>query len=332
MSPRRAWARAVAIALAAVGLAFGRTPAFASEDDAGTRVASFLTAGAGPAVLGRGGATLAIGMDLQSAAVNPAALALVGPGRFSFSHANLEGSSAQEWLAWGGRLRGGETRFGLSGLLRDEGTIEGRDENNQPTSSANANSWALAAQLARPLAPWLTVGGAARWVGQRIGESGGNGLAFDLGAQARTGMLSFGLAGQNFGGGMNWGGERWRMPASLGVGVALDHAASGLRFMFDLNAPADYYRSARLGAEWRYRDRVALRAGYRRELGAPSDERLTGPSFGLGAGTGSVWFDYGYVLAPNGESAHRVGLDLRRLGGSAPADAPASTKTSAPAE
>lgn len=298
--------------------------ALASGDGAGTRVAGFLATGTGPAVVARGGATFALGGDLQSAAINPAALAGVGEGRFAFSHATLEGGVAHNWAAYGGRLGAGTLRFGLSGVLRDEGTIDGRGAFNQPLPGADARSWALAFQLARPVGRRLVVGGAARWVGERIGDSGGDGLAFDAGVQAEAGPLRLGLAAQNFGGGMNWGGQRWRMPASLGGGVALEHAASGLRVVLDLAAPADYYRSARAGAEWRWRDRLALRAGYRRELGAPGDDRLNGPAFGIGAGAGSMWFDYGFVVAPNGEASHRVGLDLRRPGGAsaaAPADA-----------
>ena len=164
------------------------------------------------------------------------------------------------------------------------------------------------------------VGVAARWVGERIGETGGDGLAFDAGAQARTGPVSFGLAAQNFGGGMNWGGQRWSMPASFGGGVAIEHAASGLRLVLDLAAPADYYRSARLGAEWRWQDRFALRGGYRRELGAPSEDRLNGPAFGLGASAGPMWVDYGFVSPQGGEAQHRIGIDLRRLGQAAAPD------------
>jgi hypothetical protein len=295
-------------------------------------VASFLASSPAPAVLGRGGATFAFGADLQSAASNPAALAGLGSGHFSFSHAELDGGVTQEWAAWGGRIRGGPLRIGLGGVLRNEGTLEGRDAYDQPTSETSARSWAFAAQLARPIGDRLVLGGAARWVGQRIGTDGGDGVAFDAGAQWRAGPVSLGLAAQNFGGGMNWGGQRWRMPASLGGGVAFDHAASGLRLAVDLAAPSDYYRSARAGAEWRWRERLALRAGYRRELGAPADDRLNGPAFGFGAGAGAFWIDYGYVIAPEGGTTHRFGLSLRRPGAGVPpaAETPARPASTAP--
>ncbi|MEO7868874.1 MAG: hypothetical protein ABIU54_14640, partial [Candidatus Eisenbacteria bacterium] len=120
-----------------------------------------------------------------------------------------------------------------------------------------------------------------------------------------------GIAGQNFGGGMIWDNARWRMPASMGAGVALDHAASGLRLALDVNAPSTYGRDVRAGAEWRFRDRLALRGGWRRVVGGESDERLNGPAFGLGLKAGSLWFDYAFQVAEAGASTHRVSLNLR---------------------
>jgi len=323
---RRAGTRLRTLATLALACAVVGT-AHADGDAAGTRVASFLAIGTGPAVDARGGATFAIGSDLQSAASNPAALAGIGAGRFAFSHATLPGGDSHDWAAFGGRLGGSSLRWGVSGVLRDEGSIDARDQFNQPLGGMDARSWALAFQLARPIAPGLVAGGAVRWVGERIGDSGGDGVAFDAGLQFHSGVFSAGLAAQNFGGGMNWGGEHWRMPASFGGGIALEHPASGLRLVLDLAAPSDYFRSARAGAEWRWRDRLALRAGYRREIGAPADDRLNGPAFGLGAGVGAVWLDYGLVVPPVGDAVHRIGLDLRRLAEGAAPGVPAAAPT-----
>jgi len=110
---------------------------------------------------------------------------------------------------------------------------------------------------------------------------------------------------------MSWDGQRWRMPSQFATGLALEHPGSGLRIALDLTAPADYYRSVRAGAEWRWRDHLALRGGWRAELGAPPEDRLGGPAFGFGAGAGALWLDYGYVISADGAATHRVGLSLR---------------------
>ncbi len=302
-------ALALAVSIAASACA---TAARAGEESAGTRAASFLSSGSAPAVLGMGGASLALGRDVQGASANPAALAWITGPLASVSHANLDDQSAQEWFAAGTRLGHGSTRLGLSALYRDEGTIEGRDVNDQPTSSFSAHDLALTLQLARPFGEHFAAGGAVHWVEQRVGDVAGEGYTFDAGAQARFGMLSVALAGQNFGGIMSWSGWRWRMPASLGGGLALEHARSGLKLALDVNAPADYYRGVRLGGEWRWRDRFALRGGWRHELGASTADQAGGPAFGAGVNVGPCWFDYGWVLERNATSTHRVGLSLHR--------------------
>ena len=78
-----------------------------------------------------------------------------------------------------------------------------------------------------------------------------------------------------------------------------------------MNAPIAYYPDVRAGVEWRYRDRVAIRTGYRAELGGEGGDALTGPTFGLGAGVAGMWLDYGFVTSGvTGESQHRIGLTL----------------------
>jgi hypothetical protein len=294
-----------------LALALGATRARAANEGAGTRAASFLSAGTAPATLAMGGAALALGRDVQGATLNPAALGWVATPQFSLSHADFADQTAQEWVAFGGRIGSSRTRIGLAAVIRDEGTIEGRDANGVPTSDVRARDLALTLQLARPVGEHLSLGGAAHLVNQSIGEANGSGLAFDAGAQLRLGLVSLAVAGQNFGGGMNWAGQRWSMPAQFATGLALEVPASGLRLALDWTAPADYYRSVRAGAEWRWHDRLALRGGWRGELGAPPEDRAGGPAFGIGAGSGAMWLDYGYVLAGDGSATHRVGLSLR---------------------
>jgi len=305
----RAWMRNGSAAMLAMGI--GVATAHAGLESAGTRAASFLTQGASPAVLGMGGAALGLARDVNGASVNPASLAWVGETQAVVGHAQLADQTGLEWASLAGRLGATATRYGLSAHYRNDGNITGRDANNRATEDVLAQSLALAVQLAQPLGSYATVGGAAKYVGEHVGTAHGNGLAFDAGVQMRFGMLGLGIAGQNFGGGMRWQGSRWRMPASLGLGAALDHEASGLRLALDVNLPSTYQRDLRLGTEWRLRDKLALRGGWRQLLGSAAEEGLNGPSLGLGLKAGSFWFDYAFVLAEAGASTHRVGLQLR---------------------
>jgi hypothetical protein len=325
VSPRRSgFARFAPAALCAL-LAL---PAFASEEAAGTRAATFLSAGDAPAVLGMGGASLALGRDVQAAGWNPAALGWVATPQASLAHADFTDQTSREWFAFGSRLGRGRTRVGVSALVHDLGTLDGRDAGGQPTGDVRAQDLAFALRLARPIGQHVALGGAAHFVSQRIGDVGGRGLAFDAGAQVRLGVVSLALAGRDFGGGMMWDHVRWAMPANLGAGIALEHAASGLRAALDWNAPADYYRNWQAGAEWRWHDRLALRGGWRHDLRAPGSDQLGGPAFGMGAGVGAFWVDYGYVLESGNAVVHRVGLSLH--GGSRPAPPPAPGPAPAP--
>jgi hypothetical protein len=314
--------RAAIAVLALAALALRPGAARGAEESAGTRAASFLVPPVAPSVLALGGGGLALGRDVQGATLDPAALGWLGSAQLAFVHADFGDQASQEWFGAATRVGGSRTRIGFTALLRDEGTLDGRDASGAPTGEVTARDMAFAVQLARPLGERLTVGGAGRVVHQQVGSSSGDGYAFDAGAQLRLGVVSLAVAGRDFGGDMRWGVTRWRMPASLNTGLAYEHAASGLRAAVDWCAPSDGYRSLRAGAEWRLHDRLALRGGYRAELGAPADDRSSGPSFGLGAGAGPWWIDYAYALGGDGVATQRVGLNLR----GAPAANAASTR------
>lgn len=292
-------------------------PALASADaaGAGTRAASFLAAGGAPRWTAMGGAGLASGQDLASAAWNAAALAGLPEVRWSVSIVDQPGGAQQSWAAVGGRHATG-MRWGVSALYRDEGTIEGRDAQNRPTQSFSAQSVALGVTLARAIAPWCAVGGTARYVGEHIGEAHGNGASFGLGAQADLGIVHLAVSGQDFGGGMRWQDRQWRMPATLGAGLALVHEASGLTLASDVLSPAAGPRQVRTGGEWTIAGRAALRAGWRHELGTRTEERADGAGFGVGLRAGGVWLDYAFESAARSNGVHRVGLSLApaRLG------------------
>jgi hypothetical protein len=299
------WSPALALAVA-LGAA---DPARADLAGAGTRAASFLQTGAAPAVAGMGGAGLASGADLESAAWNTAALAHLSELRWSVAHAALPDGVRQEWAGIGGRLRE-DTRWAVSGLYRDDGEIEARDADNRPLAPWRAQSVALSLALARPLGPHLALGAGARYVGEHVGDAHGNGLAFGAGVQVRLGGLRLAMVGQDFGGGMRWAGQQWRMPATLAAGLAWVDEVHGLRLAADVIEPAAAARQLRTGGEWRPGGRMALRLGWRGDLEGDAEAARGGATFGLGFATGRMWLDYGFEESALGEGVHRVGLSL----------------------
>ncbi len=285
--------------------------AFAGIDNAGTTAGNFLSTGTGPAVLSMGGATLGSGGDLHAAAWNPAALAHVSGSEFALTHGGLADQLSQEWAAAGGRFGHGLTRWSVSGLYQGESGFDGRDALGQSTGAFGVSSLALGAALAHPLGQHVTVGFGTKFVNENLGTASGHALAFDAGMQASAGDFGFGLAARNVGGQMKYASGSYALPSNVGLGLAWRHPSSGVRLALDANFPSAYYNDVRLGAEYRWQERVAVRAGYRMELGAGVDDQLGGPSFGLGTGANGLWVDYAFLAGGNGAAAqHRLGLSF----------------------
>jgi len=286
--------------------------AHADVDLTGTTAASFLTNGAGPRVLSMGGATLGLGGDLQSAAWNPAALASMTRGEFTLAHAGLPGDMQQEWFGAGGRFGHSATRWSLQGLYQGNGSFDGRDASNNPTGSFSAASFALGAQLAQNFGERGAVGFGAKFVNEKLGDVSGMGMTFDIGGQMRAGAFGVGASATNVGGQMRYSNAVYGFPASYGAGVSYSLPNSGLNLALDANFPKSYYGDVRFGAEWRFKDMLALRTGYRHEMSSGGvDDALSGPTFGLGAGYNGLWFDYGYLVSSvSGGSEQRLSISF----------------------
>ena len=311
---------------AALAIVVALGTATAGIENAGTTAANFLSIGSGTRVLGMGGATLGLGDDLGASAWNPAAVGWLNGYEGVLAHATLPNRSTQEWGALGGRIGASRSRWAVAGLYQGEGSLEGRDASGATTESFSVSSMAFGATLAQQIGTNLTLGVGAKVVSEKLGPVSGSGFTFDAGLMAHAGPLGFGVAAQNVGGHMGYGGATYPFPTSYGAGVAYTHPGSGVRVAVDANLPSAYHPDLRAGAEWLHRGALALRVGYRKELVGGADP-LNGPTFGVGARAGSMWIDYGYLPSVNGTVQHRMGLRFQRGGGplGAAAAKPATT-------
>ena len=149
--------------------------------------------------------------------------------------------------------------------------------------------------------------------------------------RARVGAFGAALATRHAGGRMSYDGATWDLPTVIAAGGSWQDDAHGLRLTLDAESPTHYVRNLRAGAEWRWRQVVALRAGYRRQIGESGLETLTGASFGLGTTIAGLGFDYAFIpgaTEANGE--HRMGLVWRPGSAEAEATARASRPARAP--
>jgi len=311
MNRRKQVLRILALCLGAAALMALVSVGLANADPAkaGTTAANFLTVGAGPRILGMGGATLGLGQDLAGGAWNPAAFGWMDQTSVVVSHAGLENSSLQEWAGIGGRFGKSETRWSVSGLYQGDGSFEGRDVNNLSTGTFSVGSFAIGAHVAQQMGSMFAVGLGAKTVSEKLGDVSGTGVTFDGGLMFHRGFLGAGFAAQNVGGKMSYSGTSYDFPTNYGLGVALSDPHTGLSAAADVNFPNAYFKDARAGVEYKWNEMVALRAGYRKEGGGGTDP-LTGPTFGVGAGKNGFWFDYGYLLSGNGSGEHRLAVTL----------------------
>ena len=296
---------------AVLAAASGAGVARAGSDQAGTTAGNFLSVGSGADILGRAGATLGLRGDIGDESWDAGALGFLRETEIALSHATLLDDHSQEYAAAGGRMGRSDLRWSLSGLYESEGSFQGRDALDNPTGSFTVSSFAGGGHVAYPIAGTIAVGAGAKWVNETLGSSRGAGMTYDAGLQMHAGIVGIGLAAQNVFGKMRFGGTSYDFPTNYGVGLALDHVESGLRVAVDANFPNAYYTDVRGGLEWRWHDLIAVRGGYRSQIGATSHETLSGASFGFGTGVYGMWLDYAYVVPGNGGAQHRLGIMLR---------------------
>ena len=288
--------------------ALAARPAAAGIDNAGTTGANFLSLGSGAGVLGMGGAAVGGWSDLTGVTWNAGSLGMLNESQIVFSHSPLTGGGAQDWAAYGGRFGSSPMRWAANALYQGDGSFEGRDALGNPTGSFGASSMAFGATLARAITPNVTLGLGGKMVTEKLADASGFGGTFDAGVLVHQGDFGFGVAGQNLGGRMKYGNAYYSMPTNLGLGVSYLNPGSGLKIALDYNHPSAYYDDVRAGVEWTWRDRVALRTGYRHEMGGVTNDALNGPTFGMGAGVRGIWFDYGYLASSNGDAQQRLAL------------------------
>jgi hypothetical protein len=185
----------------------------------------------------------------------------------------------------------------------------------------NPKGLAFGAGYARALSEKFSIGGNIKWVSQNMGEavigintSGGsdelttvgnkaNSLAFDFGILYKTGFksLNFAMCVRNFGNEARYVNEGFQLPLTFRIGFSMDvldlmqvnkdmHA---LLVVVDAEHPRDFQEQLKLGMEYLFMKRLALRVGYV----FPADEH--GVSMGLGLrqpiGDLGIGFDYAYT-------------------------------------
>lgn len=287
---------------------------------AGGNAAQFLNLGFGARALGMGEAFTAVADDASCVYYNPAGLAS-GDGRreLLLSHAWHVQDTSVSQAAFMRRP------WAFSATYFSAGELEGRDAMAAPTGDFTASDFAGQVSRGFRLGEF-SAGASAKFVSQRIKSSGASALAADLGILYRPegSRLSFGAAMSNLGGRLKFEDESFPLPLRLKAGAAARLYGGKLLLALDGEFPDAGPALARLGAEYRGLEGIALRAGYRTSSSQQRDALLgkgfdgasgTDALFGFFAGVGFAYrgFTLDYAMLPYGDlgSSHRFSLGAR---------------------
>lgn len=265
-----------------------------SDRSSDAEAAPFLLIPLGARNIGFGGAIAGARGDVEGVLWNPASIAAIDEWAVFYHGSNDFGTSTN---AAGGVFRLGTTRVGVSILALDLGTIDGRDEFNQPIGNIEIDNTAFVLTVARAISESIEVGASYKLL--RISGScpgcGGDepdatGYAFDAAVIARppgTDRIRLGLIVSNLGPdlGFSADGQENALPSRIRLGGEAELLRGSEARPVDLLVRADVRNvlteldglDVFAGIEVGYADLAFLRAGY-----ASGGEGRTGPTLGVG--------------------------------------------------
>lgn len=194
------------------------------------------------------------------------------------------------------------------------------------------SAFSIGVGYARAITERFSVGGNVKFVGQNLGQSivdirdddyiyrdnNTNVFAFDFGVVYHVGLrsLNFALSVRNFSEEIRFVQESFQLPLSFRVGLSMnlmdlmenppgDHTVI---LSVDAERPRDYYEQLKIGTEYLFMNRLALRAGYV----FPSDEQGISLGFGLRQPLGATDFRFDYAYWDFGffSSVHRFSFNF----------------------
>ena len=281
--------------LVAALVLLGAAPAQAQAvSRSGTSAAPFLSIGVGARGAALGGAFTATADDVTALYWNPAGLAQMRAAEATMAHAEWLGSINHDYAAVAVPLGGGVV--GASVTLLGVPEMEVRTERNQQGTGETFDAADLAVGLTygRAITDRFALGGTVKYIQQRIWNSTASSVAVDVGTQFRTdflGGLTIGAQLSNFGADLRLDGrdlrtfvdpepgqegnngripadyalDRWSLPLDFKLGVVtrpVDTRLNRLTVAVDALHPSTNYESLNVGAEYGFRERFFMRAGY----------------------------------------------------------------------
>ena len=263
--------------------------------------------GAGARPLAMGGAYSAEARDATALYYNPAGLSMMNNRNVSLMHATLFEGMSYDYLGYAQNYGGLPGGWGVQVMRLSAGTAQGRDDNNQPTSSFGytETAFAVGTGIHGLFLPSLSVGGSLKVLNRTLGTDSNRLIGLDIGMQygpVFDEKLTLALVAQNFGS-FATGDTADKLPLGLKLG-----AAYALNSNISLSADLSGSSGLQFGSEY-LMGPGALRVGYNSD----------GFSFGAGIKFMKAYqLDYAMFKDPVLGLSNRVSLSYVFGGVSAP--------------
>ncbi len=320
------------------------SPARRTLTKVGTTAGQFLKLGVGARALALGGAYVAESNDISTIYWNPAGLALLNGSEVQFSYTRYLADIQYNFVAFGTNL-GTWGTLGAAVYYVDSGEMPVRTV-MQPEGTGerfSARSLALQLSYGRFLTDRFALGASLKYIRESIWHTSASTVALDVGIRFVTpyDRLRLGASISNFAPKMRLQGrdiwfsvdpdpqqegnvevvnaayllDYFPLPLLFRVGIAWDMVQTTdhrLVLITDAAQPNDNSEYMNFGAEYRFRELVALRVGYKNAFEVDGEQGLT---FGLGLnlrlrGALRMKFDYAYADFGRLESTNWYSLSL----------------------
>ncbi len=310
----------------------------------GATAAQFLKLGVGARPIALGGAFVAQANDLSAMYWNPAGLALLPGASVQLAHTRYLADITYNFAAFGTSL-GNAGTLAASLIYLDSGDMLVRTI-AQPEGTGErfkVQNYAIQVSYGRGLTDRFSIGGSFKFIQERIWHSTASSIALDVGTLFTTPYerLRLGASFSNFGPKLqmsgrdivfstdptpNQGGvveivnseyllDRHPLPLLFRIGLSWDAMRTANHtFVLSTDAthPNDNYEYLNFGAEYDFRNLIALRAGYRNLFEANGEQGLT-----MGGGLNlridralRVRIDYAWADFGRLEQTHWFTVDL----------------------
>jgi hypothetical protein len=309
----------------------------AEFDNLGTSGAQFLKLDVDARTVGMGGANVAITTGAMALYYNPAGIANLDQNSLALSYTDWVDDIRYNYLAYARPISG----FGTMGFHLAVLTMGDMEETTvlEPDGTGNtfgANSWVFGISNAYQLTSRFSFGITAKYIRENISELASGSIAFDVGTLYYTGFrtLRIAMSTRNFGTDTKFGGTQLEttldqdddpstapvevrlntqshpLPLSFRVGIAYDfefNEDSKLMATFDGYNTRDRGQQGSVGFEYSWRNRLAIRAGYKIRTDEEGLAGGAGYEFEI-PGFGNLGINYAYADLGRLESAHRFSL------------------------